>query len=46
MVGLITPVSETTRPTSELINVDLPAPVDPPITANNGASRLTSLGST
>ena len=46
VVGRITPGALTRRPTSELTSVDLPAPVDPPTTASNGASMVASRGST
>ncbi len=38
VVGRSTPGWLTSRPTSELTSVDLPAPVDPPTTASSGAS--------
>lgn len=39
VVGRMTPGRDTTRPSSELMRVDFPAPVDPPMTASNGASE-------
>ncbi len=44
VVGRITPGAETTRRSSELTRVDLPAPVEPPTTASRGASMVASRG--
>ena len=46
VVGRITPGALTRRPTRELTRVDLPAPVEPPTTANKGASMLARRGRT
>ena len=44
VVGRSTPAGLTSLPTSELISVDLPAPVEPPTTASSGASMLRNRG--
>ncbi len=46
VVGRSTPGSLTFRPTSELTNVDLPAPVEPPTTVSSGASMVINRGRT
>lgn len=45
VVGRRTPASLTCRPTRELTRVDLPAPVEPPMTARRGASGARRRGS-
>src|SRR4029450_9274307 len=44
VVGRNTPGAETAAPTSELMSVDLPAPVEPPTTARGGGWSSGSLG--
>ena len=46
VVGRRTPGRVTSRPTTELTSVDLPAPVEPPTTASSGASSDVSRGMT
>ena len=46
VVGRSTPGSVTRVPTREFTRVDLPAPVEPPTTASNGASRVITRGMT
>ena len=46
LVGRSTPGSVTRVPTREFTSVDLPAPVEPPTTASNGASRVITRGIT
>ena len=46
VVGRSTPGRLTRAPTTELTNVDFPAPVDPPTTASSGASMARSRGRT
>ena len=46
VVGRMTPGLDTSRRRIELTRVDLPAPVDPPMTASSGASIDDSRGMT
>ena len=46
VVGLNTPASETSWPSTELTRVDFPAPVDPPITTMEGISASWRRGMT
>lgn len=46
VVGRSTPGRVTSEPMMLLTNVDLPAPVDPPITASAGASSEDNRGMT